>query len=160
MQTFVRTDDSQRVVFGKADTMERGIPYLMKSAVGGETTFTATDAVVSSSVDVPMCVGTDEYRFCGTTLRERKADIFVWKATLETFEASPAQAQIDPFRAYFTAPVSVGSVTPVLDTETGIDRTPSAAERNDGTLYDLQGRRIYTPRRGIYIRNGKKIAIW
>ena len=160
VQTFVRTDDSQRVVFGKADTMERGIPYLMKSAVGGETTFTATDAVVSSSVDVPMCVGTDEYRFCGTTLRERKADIFVWKATLETFEASPAQAQIDPFRAYFTAPVSVGSVTPVLDTETGIDRTPSAAERNDGTLYDLQGRRIYTPRRGIYIRNGKKIAIW
>ncbi|MBP3512813.1 MAG: PKD domain-containing protein [Prevotella sp.] len=41
---------------------------------------------------------------------------------------------------------------------TGIGRTGTAA-RTGEALYDLTGRRVATPARGIYIRNGKKIYI-
>lgn len=42
---------------------------------------------------------------------------------------------------------------------TGI-ATPSTTKQESQTIYDLQGRRIITPaRHGIYIVNGKKIAM-
>ena len=30
---------------------------------------------------------------------------------------------------------------------------------NDNTVYDLQGRRVQSPKRGLYIKDGKKIII-
>ena len=30
---------------------------------------------------------------------------------------------------------------------------------NDNTVYDLQGRRVQSPKRGLYIKDGKKIMI-
>jgi len=35
----------------------------------------------------------------------------------------------------------------------------TATDEGDDTIYDLQGRRVDNPRRGIYIRNGKKVVI-
>ena len=45
--------------------------------------------------------------------------------------------------------------------ETGIEtlRDEENEEMGNATLYDLQGRRIMKPTRGIYVRNGKKVAI-
>ena len=40
---------------------------------------------------------------------------------------------------------------------TGISETTESRQPAKGTLYDLQGRRIYSvPQKGIYIMNGKK----
>ena len=41
---------------------------------------------------------------------------------------------------------------------TGIDKIV-ITENNNGVFYDLNGRRIENPSKGIYIRNGKKIVV-
>lgn len=40
---------------------------------------------------------------------------------------------------------------------TGIEDTFDDAADEDGIIYDLSGRVVQNPQRGIYIRNGKKI---
>ena len=45
------------------------------------------------------------------------------------------------------------------ETPTGIQSVPMADEDADGTFYDLQGRPVENPVRGIYIRNGKKVLV-
>lgn len=42
-------------------------------------------------------------------------------------------------------------------TPTGI-KNAAVEETEDGKMYDLQGRRIYAPVKGVYIQNGKKIV--
>lgn len=45
------------------------------------------------------------------------------------------------------------------ETPTGIESVPKSDEEADGILYDLQGRPVENPVRGIYIRNGKKVLV-
>lgn len=45
------------------------------------------------------------------------------------------------------------------ETPTGIESVPKSGEETDGILYDLQGRPVENPVRGIYIRNGKKVLV-
>ena len=45
------------------------------------------------------------------------------------------------------------------ETPTGIESVPKSGEEADGVLYDLQGRPVENPVRGIYIRNGKKVLV-
>ena len=53
--------------------------------------------------------------------------------------------------------VAAGSkITFIFDT-TGINHYQS--NQADGIFYDLQGRRVVNPQKGIYVRNGKKVVI-
>ena len=59
----------------------------------------------------------------------------------------------DNFRLYFHGAYSADQVTPV----TSITEDPTTSVGN--ACYDLSGRRVTNPTRGLYIRNGKKIII-
>lgn len=45
------------------------------------------------------------------------------------------------------------------DVNTSIECIPEIEAANDNTIYDLQGRKVINPERGIYIINGKKVMI-
>lgn len=42
---------------------------------------------------------------------------------------------------------------------TGISLTPNPSPNSEGSVYDLQGRKVTNPGRGLYIVNGKKIMV-
>ena len=44
-------------------------------------------------------------------------------------------------------------------TTTGVNTVQPAVEKKNDVIYDLQGRRVTNPSRGIYIVNGKKVVI-
>ena len=44
-------------------------------------------------------------------------------------------------------------------TTTGVNTVQAAVEKKNDVIYDLQGRRVTNPSRGIYIVNGKKVVI-
>ena len=46
----------------------------------------------------------------------------------------------------------------VVDVETGIDEVTGSAAEPKG-IYDLQGRRVEDPTKGIYVINGKKVLV-
>ena len=58
----------------------------------------------------------------------------------------------DNFRLYFYGGVSKDDVTAVK----GVS---SVTAVTDNTYYDLQGRRVENPGKGLYILNGKKVVI-
>ena len=60
-----------------------------------------------------------------------------------------------------TAPVDLiwGDDGGALSQSTGIATAPDACGSSDNRVYNLQGQRVVNPRRGVYIRGGKKILI-
>ena len=69
---------------------------------------------------------------------------------------------VKTFRAYMTADAGAGSFSNTLDIDWG-DGTTSIKNMKVGTdnniYYDLQGRRVLYPQKGVYILNGKKVVI-
>ena len=51
------------------------------------------------------------------------------------------------------------AVVLVKDGATGIDATLVNSEKVNSVVYDLQGRRVAQPTKGLYIVNGKKVVI-
>ena len=58
-----------------------------------------------------------------------------------------------------TAPLNgFGTIVPLTDEEMGIDKS-EIKNQDSGIIYDLHGRRVENPGKGIYIIGGKKVAI-
>lgn len=71
----------------------------------------------------------------------------------------------EPTLSPFTAFIQVGNLTtsaaslPLEGLVTGLDQVRQRGENaGDGRYYDLFGRRVEHPRKGIYIRNGQKVV--
>ena len=45
------------------------------------------------------------------------------------------------------------------DDPTGITKVDKQAQRKDDAWYDMTGRRVATPGKGVYIRNGRKYVV-
>ncbi len=74
-----------------------------------------------------------------------------------------ATATMKGFRAYFTG-VDLSSARVMFFGDggtTGIDNLTPSLSKEEGAqeVYDLQGRKVVTPKRGMYIVNGKKVVI-
>ena len=70
-----------------------------------------------------------------------------------------AAAEYDPFKAYIPQD-KVGSAAKLainFGDETGIANLSS--EKTDNVYYDLQGRRVVNPTKGLFIVNGKKVIL-
>lgn len=51
------------------------------------------------------------------------------------------------------------AITLVWDETTGIDHSPFTSSQSSSDGYDLQGRRIKAPAKGVYIKDGKKLLV-
>ena len=49
-------------------------------------------------------------------------------------------------------------ILPVGETA-GINAVIAAADKMDGEWYDLSGRRVAQPAKGIYVKNGRKVIV-
>jgi hypothetical protein len=66
---------------------------------------------------------------------------------------------VKPFEAYLVAPATAPDTYSIVwsDIPSGIQQIKVG--RNDNIYYDLSGRRVLYPRKGLYIVNGKKVVI-
>ena len=149
------------VLFDDAERIEAGQPCLVSFPTTGIQTFTATDAIIQSSL-TPMTLTTDQFKMMGSTLFTGIPDSYVLNEEGTTFLPTSKSTRIAPFRAYFTSTTSVDQIT-VKGEATSITLIPIIQHPTPTTqnLYDLQGRKIVNSKltRGIYIKNGKKIVI-
>lgn len=83
------------------------MPYLLLASAADDLVFRASGVRFLSAADVPMMVGTDNCRFCGTTVSRRLDGIFALNAEGTAFEPADTPTQVDAFRAYFTAPAAL-----------------------------------------------------
>ena len=78
-----------------------------------------------------------------------------YKANGQTVGTNRAYIQIDEKRT----PVKGFIALPGSDEETGINAIDNGKLTMDNAIYDLSGRRVAKPTRGLYIVNGKKVLV-
>ena len=128
--------------FDDALSIEAGKPYLVKVSAEADLSVAPFTGATVSKTAVPF---TSDYVDFIPTLG---------KTTI-------TGSNIKGFRAYFQLKEKASGArafTLNLDGETtGISLTPNSSKEGDGSVYDLQGRRLSQPtQKGVYIKNGKK----
>ncbi len=154
------------ITMESVDATEANKAYMFKPA---KETFSAEMVDVKKAAPVRTTVS--PLSFLGTyqqiTGLNSTAD-FVYYCFMQTGEQAgkfvkiTSDVIVNPFRAYMELPASE-SLARVLDLDfgdgtTGINRIDNVKLAND-VYYDLQGRRVLYPKKGLYILNGKKVII-
>jgi len=79
---------------------------------------------------------------------------FVWVKDAGTLAAGKCWIQLEK------SPANARALSIVFEGETtGISTVKTAADKMDGEWYDLSGRRVAQPAKGIYVKNGKKVIV-
>ena len=80
---------------------------------------------------------------------------FVWVKDAGTLAAGKCWIELVP-----SSPAHARALSIVFEGETtGISTVKTAADTKDAVIYDLQGRRVMQPTKGLFIVNGKKVVI-
>ncbi len=135
------------VVKGDANTYT--IPY------GAGETFVA-NMLVGVTEDTPLNKVDGNYT---NYILAKKNDVLGFYAVKDGSTLSAGKAYLPLPTAYLPSNAGARQITMIFDDETtGVQQTMSSTESTP-EYYDLQGRRVSTPTRGLYIINGKKVII-
>lgn len=148
--------------FTKTDEMQAGIPYLVKP------TESIVDPVYSdvtlSGAHATFVNKGGDYYFRGTyspfDLSTDKRHMFITKGGQLAYPQDNDHRQLKGMRAYIE--MLNGTPAPSFAIEgdaTGITEVRDERIKVGDDIYDLQGRRVQNPGKGIYIVNGKKVFI-
>lgn len=169
------------VLFRSVNAIEANHPYIIKVS-RDVTQFDVDDVDITVDAQTPPVIDCDELRFGSGTPRDPYRYIynsFIGNYTDGflipdqclflsggKFWYSKGKTNLMAFRAYFSfydvlsEALDAGANMSILfdGIATGIAPLHSTLEP-DGTYYDLQGRRVEHPTKGIYLVNGRKIII-
>ena len=160
----------------EGNTLKANYPYLIRAKNTGEATITVTDAVLYATEENSISCSSVfmNYEVFGTYTRMTGAELQgcyavsngSWK------QASSENVVLNPFRLWLKltpidgSPVKISekamrSISIRLSGEEdtaeieGVELMPQGSD----AIYDLQGRRVENPTKGIYIVNGKKVVL-
>ena len=160
--------DETTLTFSKVESPEACKPYLYKLTAEGVpgAAITASDVAISTTV-VPTIVG--GWIMTGTLNNETidcaTADKYFYGYNSANCEINRVTntLTVGQFRAYFTTEASSSAKQMrivVSDETTGMYEIHDFGTVNsDGTVYDLQGRKVAEPTKGLYIINGRKVNL-
>ena len=164
------------VVKIKSGTTEANMPYLIRAKEKGEKTITMKDVTLHKADELSIDCSSvfTLFTFTGTYTGIEGSTMFTEgyyaMGDGSLVQAAGSQNNLLPYRWYLSVtdrygnPKNVGEVKVAVfgfdeDTD-GIEEIESEnIAENEQTIYDLSGRRIVSPRSGMYIRNGKKYLI-
>jgi hypothetical protein len=137
-------------------------PVLIK-ADAGDYEFTATDAAIAATADGTVNNGLLYGGYATMTAAADGTNYVLQKNGSEVnfYKVIDTAATVKPFRAYLSVP----SPAPVLyfnffDMETtGLNDVRGKMADFRGDFFDLQGRKVANPTKGLYIVNGKKVMV-
>lgn len=143
---------------GKTTTIPAGTPFLLKILKGYEN---PTFYGVTIKTAEPQTVTKGGVSFCGvfspTALSTTGSDLFIGT---DNFLYQPAAGTntINGLRAYISR-TGNARISLSLDDEAAGVIGVADAEPSSGSLFTLQGQRVLAPRRGLYVRDGRKVII-
>lgn len=168
LREFAEQQEGQTPTFGTASRLARNIPYIIYSGVGGSQQFAASCVRISSTDEAPMVAGTDDYHFVGTTISTTfyPGEVYAFNTGEACFSLIDERTTIKPFRAYFVGYVEEGSQPSRIVVDTSVPTAVAGVAdpgRRDApgcpVFYDLQGRRITQPGKGVYLFDGRKVVL-
>lgn len=175
LRTYEGNCNNNIVYFATVDNIEAGKPYIMKpgNAVVTNPTFEGVSMVATGldENDNPQAVGaTTTVQMKGiynqVLLRTDKTELFLGDNDLFYYPINNTESRtIGGLRAYFIVPQG----TDIKKLRANLDGTPTSlgtifdTEESNAPVYNLQGQYVGNSLRalksGIYIQNGKKVAV-
>ncbi|MBQ7421911.1 MAG: C10 family peptidase [Prevotella sp.] len=171
IKEFVGLDGSDCVVFDHVQELKANRPYIIAvpgdrwgdrwDLEGKQIVFSATNATVEAGTY--MKSSTSSYDFVGTTVTTEQESVYAINSVGDAFVLS--DAVVNPFAAYFVAKVSSATQPAQLringnGATTGIIAVEQTNSPNaDDAIYNLQGQRVKSAQRGIYIQGKRKIIV-
>ena len=146
-----------------------GTAVLLQGAKDAEITLTRVSGVVSPYTGTNLLYGSDVatttsapgsnlyYKLTYGQSGTYQAEVFGWYWGA----ANGAAFTIEGGKAWLAVPVSAAKERRFFrldDSTAGLDEIVESASEPD-VFYDLQGRRVTTPARGLFIRNGRKVFV-
>lgn len=143
---------AENAVISSVDAVEAGQPCIFKANADEITVKMPERSVVAEPV-------ADDY-LVGTFNNISKLDEGTYVLSGDKFYYVDSDVKADAFRCYFK-PLSSGikNFGFIGDGTVGINDVENDADIKDAVIYDLTGRRVKSPVKGIYIVNGKKMVI-
>lgn len=156
--------DDGVLTFGDASSIVAGKPYIVKPDAA-VASFSATGVTLKKDLN-PTTVGDLTMTGTYTKMDAVPTDSYVIgvKDGASALYKVNSTVSLKPFRAYFTVadPNSTRIALNFDGETTDIDdatRLNDKGQRINDKVYDLQGRSVKNPAKGLYIKNGKKVAI-
>ena len=148
--------------FTSADNIEAGVPYMMKSPV-------EISNIKVYGVDVDSELNDIETTYAvmkGNMAQMNVPEDAFFISNNTWYQATSNTAHMKAFRAYIELTElaqNAGARGFVMDIDGEVTRIDTVSQSGNaqfnGTAYDLQGRRVEKPARGLYIVNGKKVLV-
>ena len=158
--------NATNVYLNEVTELEAGKGYVFQSTDAEDITFTKTGAA-DNLTEPARGNALDGYFDAAERYVPAESYILVgseWKRV-----PSANRNQVGLYRAYFTKVASLEVTTPPAGARamtfdggetTGIDEVPSSKIQVSGSdIFDLSGRKVSQPMRGIYVKNGKKYVV-
>ena len=142
----------QAIVLDEVDKLAAGVPYIFQ-ATDSKLTCKFTGSAVEEAGHVGGLYGT----FADATAVESGKYVIY----NNTVKMCGSDCTVDAFRAYIDMDeveeaTGAGAVSIRVGDATGISLL---TEESDGEFYDLQGRRMAQPQRGIFLVKGQKVIV-
>ena len=149
------------MTFSEASSIEAGMPYLVKpdedivNKVFSNVTLSAT--AVAGVINRPFAfIGT----YSPKELKTDKTEQFLTASGKLAYPSSSANATLKGMRAYFSIPEGTEARVDIEGEDiTGIEEKVQSSKMKVESYFDLQGRRVANPTKGVYITNGQKVII-
>ena len=148
--------------FESASSIEAGVPYMMKSSV-------EISNIKVYGVDVDSELNDIETTYAvmkGNMAQMNVPEDAFFISNNTWYQAAGNTAHMKAFRAYIELTElaqNAGARGFVMDIDGEVTRIDTVSQSGNaqfnGTAYDLQGRRVEKPARGLYIVNGKKVLV-
>lgn len=149
--------------FTSAAASTANVPFLMKSATD-KSEISLTDVVVAAANATDATDATDGKAslkgvYASTPITNAAKNYVL--SNNKIYSVGTAGATIPAYRAY----IQIDQSTPAplfftVDGETtGINMVQGEGSKVNGEVYDLQGRKVAKPAKGLYIQNGRKVMI-
>ena len=137
------------------------MPYLVKpdedivNKVFSNVTLSAT--AVAGVINRPFAfIGT----YSPKELKTDKTEQFLTASGKLAYPSSSANATLKGMRAYFSIPEGTEARVDIEGEDiTGIEEKVQSSKMKVESYFDLQGRRVANPTKGVYITNGQKVII-
>lgn len=144
---------------------EAGKPYLVKPTQSEKNEFTFFDVDITVRKATPVTFG--DYTFVGV-FTKKSFEESEWPTTRfvgagNKLMTPNSTGALNALRAYFQ--IADANAAPVLSIDgedgeaTGIRSIENGQLTIDNDYYDLSGRRVVKPTKGVYILNGKKVIL-
>ncbi len=150
----------------KIATFKNGTTFTYVDHADANVPFLATD--VDAAVDAGTGLTFSDKGVCATgALGTTFVGVYAPQSAVNLYgindygklQKGGSGANIKSFRAYLTAVDEAAREISFEGDVTGIESLTPALSQGEGAWYDLQGRRIAQPTKGLYIVNGKKVFV-